>query len=471
MDRKSRLTLAIAVILAFVAGASLAEFTERPLSQGAAALGADTGDAGLSKLEQIYAGMLNDYYLELDGDALIEGAIEGMLAVADDPYTFYYTAEEWAAAISDSEGVYAGIGIQVLDSDDASSMLITRCFKGSPAQRAGLAAGDLIVAVDGYPVAAALGGSAAYLPMPAAGSAAASGMPTNRTELLSYMRGEEGTQITLTILRGGEMADYTLSREIIHMNRVEYCMLDGGDGPAIGYMAIYEFQGDAAVGVKQAVDYFEEQGAQALIVDLRNNPGGNLDVVTSVVETLLPEGLYAYIEDRHGNRQEFYSDGDCWGKPMAVLVNGYSASASELFTGAAKDMGAAVVVGETTFGKGIVQSVIGLPDGSGYQFTTARYFTPSGHVIQGNGIAPDIEVALADGDASAALSGMIVSGEVDWRESDAQLCAAWQAAADMVEAGWTLPDSRTADTAAAGAEPDGSDSEYVRTPEQMSDCV
>ena len=118
-----------------------------------------------------------------------------------------------------------------------------------------------------------------------------------------------------------------------------------------------------------------------------------------------------------------------------------------------------------------MQIVIGLPDGSGYQLTTARYFTPSGHVIQGNGIAPDVEVALADGDASAALSGMIVSGEVDWRESDAQLCAAWQAAADMVEAGWTLPDSRTDGSAATAAEPEGAAFADVRTPERMSDCV
>lgn len=478
MDRRFRAPLVLAVLLAFVAGMMLTQFTERHFSYGAAASSGNVDDAGFDKLGQIYFSMLNDYYLELDGDELIEGAIEGMLAVAGDPYTFYYTAEEWAAAMSDSEGVYAGIGIQVLDSEDASSMLITRCFKDSPAQRAGLTAGDLIVAVDGYPLAAALGGSTNYLPAQAEPTAAGEGegraMPSNRTELLGYMRGEEGSQITLKILRGGELIDFTLTREVIHMNRVEYCMLNGGEaGPAVGYMAIYEFQGDAAEGVKQAVSYFNEQGAQALVVDLRNNPGGNLDVVTSIVETLLPEGLYAYIEDRHGNRQEFHSSGECWGRPMAVLVNGYSASASELFTGAAKDMGAAVIVGQTTFGKGIVQSVVGMMDGSGYQLTTARYFTPSGHVIQGNGIAPDVEVELTEGSDSAALSSMIVAGGVDWQECDAQLLAAWQELKDMVAAGWTLP--AQADGAAAGAEdaPAATDAAATgeRLPGQISDCV
>ena len=494
MSKRLVLVLSVMWLLVLAVSLSAAAYNYMNGVRYAEAVASD-GNSGqgdkFDQIELIYDTLLRDYYVELDPTVLAEGAIEGMLAAVGDPYTFYYTAEEWSAELSAQEGEYAGIGVQVLEDAEAGGLLVTRAFADSPAYRAGLHAGDLIVGVDGYSVAAALSGTAnAYLPMdggtagssdgtdgatgedsPAAtepvddadsagdvtgtdsatagtgadasrtataadsaasaddvasAAGAAEGAPTNRTELLSYMRGTEGSSITLTIQRAGEVFDCELTREVIHINRVEYCMLDGGDGYKVGYMVIYEFQGDAAEGVKQAVEYFNENGAQALVVDLRNNPGGELGVVTSIVETLLPEGMYAYIEDRHGNRQEFYSKSEGWGRPMAVLVNGYSASASELFTGAAKDMGAAVIVGETTFGKGIVQSVIALPDGSGYQFTSARYFTPSGHVIQGNGITPDVYVEPSGEYDTSVLSAMIAEGGVDWQQYDAQLLAAYQ---------------------------------------------
>lgn len=375
--------------------------------------------AALTKFEHVYRTMLSEYYTELEPEALIEGAISGMLDSVNDPYTFYYTAEEWATMLSDSQGAYAGIGVQVLDGDGLDSLLITRCFKGSPAEEAGLRAGDRIVSVDGYSVALAL-----------SGGDVPEGSPANRTELMKYMRGEEGSQVTLTVERDGARFDAVLTRAVISMNRVEYCMLSGD--ARVGYMAIYEFQGDAAQGVREALDYFEKQDAQGLVVDLRNNPGGDLNVITQVADAMLPEGLYAYIEDRSGSRQEFHSDAKCWGKPMAVLVNGYSASASELFTGAAKDMGAAVIVGGNTFGKGVVQGVIGLQGGAGFQLTTARYFTPSGHVIQGNGIAPDIAVELGDGCDSSLLTGLVSGGSDEWRSCDAQLLAAYEAVTGLI---------------------------------------
>ncbi len=479
MSKRLVLVLSVMWLLVLAVSLSAAAYNYMNGVRYAEAVASD-GNSGqgdkFDQVELIYDTLLRDYYIELDSTVLAEGAIEGMLAAVGDPYTFYYTAEEWSAELSAQEGEYAGIGVQVLEDAEAGGLLVTRAFADSPAYRAGLRAGDLIVGVDGYSVAVALSGAAStYLPMEvgtdesadgtdgatgeyapaatgtaygtgvdsgstvAAGDAvsiagAADGAPTNRTELLSYMRGTEGSSITLTIQRDGEVFDCELTREVIHINRVEYCMLDGGDGYKIGYMVIYEFQGDAAEGVKQAVEYFNANGAQALVVDLRNNPGGELGVVTSIVETLLPEGMYAYIEDRHGNRQEFYSKSAGWGRPMAVLVNGYSASASELFTGAAKDMGAAVIVGETTFGKGIVQSVIALPDGSGYQFTSARYFTPSGHVIQGNGITPDVYVEPSGEYDTSVLSAMIAEGGVDWQQYDAQLLAAYQQLAAQLTA-------------------------------------
>lgn len=455
------LALACGLVLALTVSAALLNVNDMSRRAEAAVPTRTPESDKFAQIEMIYNALMENYYEQLDSQTLIEGAIEGMLGAVDDPYTFYYTAEEWASALSDNEGVYAGIGIQVLDQEGASAFMITRSFKDSPAYRAGLKAGDLLVAVDGFSVAKALGGEDKYMPLigqdakdnPASADGEDAAQPANRTELLAYMRGEEGSEVTLTILRDGEYFDCTLKREIIHVNRVEYCMLDGGEGaPKVGYMVIYEFQGDAAEGVQEALNHFEQQGAQAVIVDLRNNPGGELNCITSVSDAMLPEGLYAYIEDRHGNRHEFFSDEMCWGKPMAVLVNGYSASASELFTGAAKDMGAAVIVGETTFGKGIVQSVQGLPDGSGFQMTTARYFTPSGHVIQGNGIAPDIEVEVEYTPDQVTLGNMIAEGNLDWQKYDEQLLAAYGAVVDMVEQGWTLPEAGGNDADAPNAD-------------------
>ena len=454
---KKRIVNILTIMLAVVVGACMSNVIRLAQNQSmlpdtSASARQNDEEAKFAQIGQIYYSLMNDYYEELDSTALIEGAIEGMMAVTGDPYTFYYTVDEWAEMLADDEGEYAGIGIQVLQGESFDSLLVTRSFADSPAAKAGIKAGDRIVAVDGYPIARALGGTENYT-LPTASPTAQTvdedkDWPTNSTELLEYMRGAAGSSVTLTILRGEEYIDCEITREVIHMNRIEYCMLDGGtDGTKVGYMVIYEFQGDAADGVKEAVDYFNKNGAQALIVDVRNNPGGNLDVVTGIAETLLPEGMYAYIEDRHGNRQEFYSDSDCWGKPMAILVNDYSASASELLTGAAKDMGAATIVGETTFGKGIVQSVQPLSDGSCFQMTTARYYTPSGHVIQGNGIEPDISVELDETVDQNTLSSMITQGDLDWQNYDAQLMAAYQAVAEMVDEGWTLPEStQSADT-------------------------
>lgn len=505
------LTLACGMVLALTVSAALLNVNDMSRRAEAAVPTQTPESDKFAQIEMIYNALLENYYEKPDSQALIEGAIEGMLGAVDDPYTFYYTAEEWASALSDNEGVYAGIGIQVLDQAEASAFMITRSFKDSPAYRAGLKAGDLLVAVDGFSVAKALGGEDKYMPLASQGAAddgkadsteddavqpdgdtaqpngdaqsdsdaqpdsdsvqpdVTPAQPANRTELLAYMRGEEGSEVTLTILRDGEYFDCTLKREIIHVNRVEYCMLEGGEGaPKVGYMVIYEFQGDAAEGVQEALNHFEQQGAQAVIVDLRNNPGGELNCITSISDAMLPEGLYAYIEDRHGNRHEFFSDDRCWGKPMAVLVNGYSASASELFTGAAKDMGAAVIVGETTFGKGIVQSVQGLPDGSGFQMTTARYFTPSGHVIQGNGIAPNIEVKVEYTPDQVTLGNMIAEGDLDWQKYDEQLLAAYGAVVDMVEQGWALPemggnaaDAPNADDAEGANGADAADAGYA----------
>lgn len=346
-----------------------------------------------SRLEKIRQTMHSDYYKELDDDALMDGAARGMMEAAEDRYTFYYTPEEMAEATEEAEGVYNGIGVLV-SSDEYGRLYVLRVFKGSPALEAGLRPTDIIVAVDGNEV-----GAANDMDMSAA------------TKLIKS--GAEGTEVMLTVLRGEEMLEIPVERRRVSMNRVEAYILEGN----IGYLELYDFQGDAVEGFAEALEYFEQNDCEGVIVDVRDNPGGYLDVVVDICDSLLPEGLIVYTEDRYGYREEFRSDKDCNEIPMVVLVNENSASAAEIFAAALQDYGRGVVVGETTYGKGIVQSVITFrEDGAGMQLTTSSYFTPNGRSIHEVGVTPDVEVQPAE-------DYVRMSYEPDM-EGDAQLQAA-----------------------------------------------
>ena len=356
------------------------------------------GEGRLQRAEEILALVESLYYREVDEEALETAAIDGMLAALGDPYTFYYTDEAYAAMNEETTGQYVGVGMLVGEAADGD-LRVLRVFRGSPAEKAGIEAGDALLAIDG----ASVGGDA----------------PMSLSEASALLKGDGETPVDVSVLRGGETLCFTLARGEVSINYVEYSILEG----EVGYLSIYQFSGDDVSGVEEAVSAFRQAGVTALVVDVRSNPGGLLDDVVKICDMLLPEGLIVYTEDRSGAREEYYADGEYWNVPMAVLVNGDSASASEIFAAAVQDTGRGVVVGEVTYGKGVVQTLYSFPEGDGVQLTTAVYYTPSGRSIHGQGVTPDIEVSLA-ADAS-----------VVYHAPDAQTDAQLQAALEALAAG------------------------------------
>ncbi len=356
------------------------------------------GEGRLQRAEEILALVEGLYYREVDEEALETAAIDGMLAALDDPYTFYYTNEAYAAMNEETTGRYVGVGLLVGE-DENGALTVLRVFRDSPAEAAGMKAGDELTAIDATPVGA--------------------GTALGLTETTALLKGDGEAPVRVEVSRDGEALAFTLTRGDVNINYVEYSILEG----EVGYLSIYQFTGDDVSGVEEALSAFRQAGVTALVVDVRSNPGGLLDDVVKICDMLLPEGLIVYTEDRSGAREEYYADGEYWNVPMAVLVNGDSASASEIFAAAVQDTGRGVVVGEVTYGKGVVQTLYSFPEGDGVQLTTAVYYTPSGRSIHGQGVTPDIEVSLA-ADAS-----------VVYHAPDAQTDAQLQAALEALAAG------------------------------------
>ncbi len=314
---------------------------------------------------------IENYYLEdVDYEALEEGIYKGLLSGLGDPYSEYYTGKEYNQITESTSGAYCGIGATLSQNQEDGSCTVVGMFQGSPAEEGGLKLQDVILKVDDIEVA---------------------GM--DLSQIVSYVKGEENTKVRLTIFREGKEQEVVLTRRTIEIDTVSYEMQEG----QIGYIYLSEFDEISTKQFKAALEDLTAQGMKGLIVDLRNNPGGMLTVVVDILDMLLPKGLLVYTEDKYGNRQEYTSDSDAvTDVPMVVLVNGYSASASEIFAGAVKDYGRAKLVGETTYGKGIVQRIMDLQDGSAIKLTIAKYYTPKGNDIHGKGIEPDIPVALPE---------------------------------------------------------------------------
>ena len=307
------------------------------------------------------------YYEDVDHEKLMDGAASGLMQGVGDLYTFYYTKEDMEKFNEESEGEYAGIGCQLIADPTDEAITVTRVFKGSPAEEAGVRAGDKIVYVnDVY--------YSAY----------------EMDDAVDIMRGEPGTTVKITVLRGLETIDFEVERRNITINYVEHRILDGN----IGYVMIYDFLGNAYEGFAKAVEEFRAANVSGMIIDLRNNGGGLLTACVDMADLILPEGVVVSTKDKAGNEEKLSIDSEYYDVPMVVLVNGYSASASEILSGAIRDYDAGLLVGAKTFGKGIVQTVIEFPDGTGAQITIARYYTPSGECIHGVGIEPDVAVEL-----------------------------------------------------------------------------
>ena len=312
------------------------------------------------------------YYQDIDYNDVVDGLYHGMVNALGDPYSVYYNAEEMAAFEESSTGSYAGLGCLVTLGDDKYPK-ITRVFPGSPAEKAGLMAEDEVVEVDGEDL-----------------------YGVDLSLVVTKVRGPIGSHVILTVYRAGEpeYLHIDVTRGTVEIPTIEYQMLEGN----IGYISVLEFDEVTAQQFNDAVDDLQRQHMNALVVDLRNNPGGMLYTVKSMLSRILEKGkLLVYMEDKYGKREEHYSNtNETVDIPIAVLMNGNSASASEVFGGCLQDYGKAILVGTQSYGKGIVQTIIPLGDGSGVKVTISSYFTPNGRNIHKIGLTPDVEVELDD---------------------------------------------------------------------------
>lgn len=310
------------------------------------------------------------YYKAVDVNKLFEGAIKGMAGALDDPYTVYYDPEEMKEFMEDASGNYSGIGVLV-SMDENYLLTVSDVFPDSPAKEAGIKIGDKIVKVDHEDVT-----------------------DLKDPELIvKKIKGTPGTVVTITVFRESSMEylDFQVTRQNINVSYVSSEMLDDG----IGYLRIKQFDNDVYNDFLANLKSLISQGARGVVVDLRSNPGGDYSQVVKICDSLLPSGLIVYVEDRYGNRREEVSDSNYIDIPMSVIVNEYSASASEIMSAALKDYRRAVIVGTKTYGKGLVQQIdTGFSNGAGLKYTIATYFSPSGKNIQGVGVEPDVEVEL-----------------------------------------------------------------------------
>ena len=330
-------------------------------------------DSFVQKAKYIEETVKESYTGDIDDEQMEEYMYKGMMASLGDPYSAYYTSEEYEELTTETTGSYEGIGVVMQQDVNTGEVKVVRCYEGAPGEKAGLLPEDVLVEVNGESV---------------------SGMELS--EVVDKVKSSQDQVAHLTIAREGESEylEIDVHLEEVNIPVVQSEMLEDN----IGYIALYEFTEQTEPQYMEAFEALKDQGMERLIIDVRNNPGGLLTSVCDILEDILPEGLIVYTEDKNGEREEYTCDGENeLDIPLAVLVNGNSASASEIFAGAIQDYSKGTIVGITTFGKGIVQSLIPFNDGSAIKTTTAKYYTPSGKCIHGTGIQPDVEVELSEG--------------------------------------------------------------------------
>ena len=329
-----------------------------------AVLDADT----VSKINELTAYTKLYYYDDIENEKLQDGLYTGLIDGLGDKYSVYYNEEDYQALQISTTGQYYGIGAGLSQDKDTMVVTVNKVYEGTPSESAGLLKDDVIVSVDGTEAAS-----------------------MELSELVKLIRGEKGTTVHLEIYRPSteENLSFDVERQDITLPSVSHKMFEDG----IGYVHIDSFETETATQFEEAVKDLEDQGMKALIIDVRYNPGGMVTAVVQILDDILPEGTVVYTEDKNGNRQDYTSSGDTYlDYPLAVLINGESASASEILAGAVKDYQYGTLIGTTTFGKGIVQTIFPLEDGDAVKLTTAKYFTPNGNYIHGVGIEPDIEL-------------------------------------------------------------------------------
>lgn len=323
-----------------------------------------------NKLEEL-KGLIDEVYLheeDVDEETLTEGIYQGYIAALNDPYSAYYTAEETKEMMESTSGEYSGIGALMSQNRETGVITIANVYENSPAAEAGMKNEDILYKVEGEEVTG-----------------------VDLSEVVTRVKGKEGTEVKMTLLRGADRQEIevTAVRRKLQTQTVSYEMKEG----QIGYIRVSEFDEVTLEQFREAKAALESQGMASMLIDLRGNPGGNLSTVCDMLREILPEGLIVYTEERDGERTDYKCDGKTpWEKPLAVLINGASASASEIFAGAVQDYGIGQLVGTTTYGKGVVQQLFPMTDGTMVKLTIAEYFTPKGRNIDGTGIVPDVEV-------------------------------------------------------------------------------
>ena len=328
-----------------------------------------------SEMFDIFDAANESFYVETNKEQMIEYATRGLMAGLDDPYSFYYSPKEYEELWEEDEGKYVGIGVMIQANMETQECTIIRVFEGGPAQEAGVRRGDILYRV----------GEDLYV------------NATNLQDAVDIMRGEPETNVDVTFLRDNEEITFTITRRQVNVNQVESQMLDR----RTGYIALYEFAGHCDEEFEKALNTLVSQGAEGIIIDLRDNSGGWVDQARYIADLFMDEGELCYLkyrdEEKHGDEYKT-KDGKVDVK-LVILINEHSASSSEILTGALRDCAGAVTVGVKSYGKGIIQGVFPVGNkGAGYQMTIAQYFTPGGSAVHKVGITPDYEVPLPEGD-------------------------------------------------------------------------
>ncbi len=321
------------------------------------------------KLKDIKKIIDANFIFDYKDSALQNGVFKGMLDSLNDPYSQYYTAEEFKSAMEQFDGEYSGIGAVISISKDKKEMSITSVYPDSPAEKAGFMSGDILIAIDNEKITPEM----------------------SLENVVRLIKGPKGSKVKITVRRKGKKSKVTLTavRDEIKVQTVYSDLIEKN----IGYMRITEFSSNTSKEFKKVYDSLVKQGAESMIIDLRDNPGGSFNAVCEILDGFLSDGVIVYTKDKNGNKDYVNADSDVYyDKKMVVLVNSNSASASEIFSGAVKDRKLGKLIGETTYGKGIVQNTIPLTDGTAIKLTISRYYTASGNEIHEKGITPDIKV-------------------------------------------------------------------------------
>ena len=405
MDKKKIIVMcaAIAATASFVTGLFVYFFQTSQLRGNELRVDGKGNYEDLKKYMEIsdLETLINEnFYQQVDEAPMLNGTLKGMVSALGDPYSVYYTEDEYKEYKAKSEADLAGIGISAGPYQNSGQLKIERVYSGGPAESAGLKENDVIVAVDGVALAG-----------------------LDYESAFNMLRGPNGSSLTLTVVSGGQSQDLPITRATFDTQYVTYTMLDSVDDWNIAQIVISEFNGNCVEEFKRAIQFLKDEGADGVIIDVRGNMDGSVKSAAEMLDQIVPEGSLGYSVDKNEQKDEMTADADYFDLPMVVLVDGNSASASEVFAGAVQDRARGQVVGSRTYGKGVIQAILDMSySGGGVKLTTAVYYTPNGNLINGAGITPDVPV-----DPPADLAALTF-------ETDTQLQQAIATVREMVVA-------------------------------------